>query len=52
MRNRVNELYKEICVPKPKCYFEVVDLEKGETVEEASVLRGTNEQDIVVLFVT
>lgn len=55
MRNRVHELYKEVCVPKPAIHFAIVDQEKGETVDSKladNVLHGTRDEDIVVLFVT
>lgn len=51
MRNRVKEIYKEVCVPKPNVYFVVVDEAKGETVEN-KVLCETKPEDIIVYFVT
>lgn len=52
MRNRTNELYKKVCVPKAKPYFFVVDQEKGETIEEKVLRESFEPQDILILFVT
>ena len=50
MRNRVDEIYKKVCVQKAKPHFVVLDREKGETVE--NFFSETKENDILILFVT
>lgn len=54
MRNRINELYKEVCVPNPESHFIIVDQAKGDTVEqyEENVSHRTIDHDIYVYFVT
>lgn len=54
MRTRVNDLYKQVCIPKPTNQFILVDQEAGETVETKAVEvpRITSESDIIVYFVT
>lgn len=50
MRNRVNDIYNDLCVPMPKPHFYVVDQEKGESVE--SKKPAGESSDIFVYFVT